>query len=132
MNDVRERNISLNVRKNGNLLSQLRLNIIPKREAIVEILQGEGEGEKEPKGEGKNPEGAPAAEDEKLEELASNLDAGAGFINKERKAKSYNLIIEIISKRNINRLLFYIMTIINKIVKFINKNLNNFYEDNKL
>jgi len=46
MNDVRERNISLNVRKNGNLLSQLRLNIIPKREAIVEILQGEGEGER--------------------------------------------------------------------------------------
>jgi len=48
----------------------------------------EGEGEKEPKGEGKNPEGAPAAEDEKLEELASNLDAGAGFINKERKVQN--------------------------------------------
>ena len=46
MNDLRERNISLNVRKNGNLLSQLRLIIIPKKEAIVEILQGEGEGER--------------------------------------------------------------------------------------
>ncbi|PIR58586.1 MAG: hypothetical protein COU70_00005, partial [Parcubacteria group bacterium CG10_big_fil_rev_8_21_14_0_10_35_15] len=30
----------------------------------------------------------PAAEDEKLEELASNLDAGAGFIDKERKAQN--------------------------------------------
>ena len=46
MNDLRERNISLNVRKNGNLLSQLRLIIIPKKEAIVEILQGEGEGKR--------------------------------------------------------------------------------------
>ena len=46
MNDLRERNISLNVRKNGNLLSQLILIIIPKKEAIVEILQGEGEGER--------------------------------------------------------------------------------------
>lgn len=40
-----ERTISLNVRKDGNLLSQLKINIIPKQIAIISITQGEGEGE---------------------------------------------------------------------------------------
>lgn len=46
MNNLKERIISLNIRKNSVLLSQLKMIVIPKQEAIVEIVQGEGEGER--------------------------------------------------------------------------------------
>ena len=41
-----EKRISLNIRKNGNLLSQLKVNVFPKKQAIIEVIQGEGEGER--------------------------------------------------------------------------------------
>lgn len=44
--EIIEKSISLNIRKNGNLLSQLKIDVIPKKQAIVEIIQGEGEGER--------------------------------------------------------------------------------------
>lgn len=43
---MNERKIYLNIRQNGKLLSQFRVIIYPRKEAIVEILQGEGEGER--------------------------------------------------------------------------------------
>ncbi len=44
-NQLVEKTISLNIRKNSNLLSQLKIRVIPKQIAMIHITQGEGEGE---------------------------------------------------------------------------------------